>query len=374
MQPPPLVTQGGSLRPFAQGSTFVQLSDYPTPDAVKKMSLEDQVRYLEERTDFIEGHERRKTATLLWTGSIFGLLGFGFAFIIGLWKFLSPAIEHEDFKSGYGYFPSTVSEMVHDPKDPAGKCFFAFEFIGAIFIFLSWYPWELRNVYIGDDALVPVLGVAWVTFRQYMPATGMMLVATVTTTPFATATYLDMVCISIHLSGAVMLFLGYYLAEAHTIKVWPFSGARIRWISDREARIRSYFLMGIAFNYAMFCVIQGILLIPPSLMPMCCLDEWGPAPGTDGPIVLQNTASGFYLFMKIASYTGEVFCGLFLINSHLAIWYFCSERLIDLNEEHYGVDDEKKTQGVFGASQSRLANPGLRSIQPPAAPYVRLEG
>merc|ERR1712232_1230611 len=46
---------------------------------------------------------------------------------------------------------------------------------------------------------------------------------------------------------------------------------------------------------------------------------------------------------KILSYSSEVLCGLFLIFSHLVIWYYSEERHYDLDEELHkncGVDTE----------------------------------
>merc|ERR1719474_2487122 len=119
------------------------------------------------------------------------------------------------FPSGRSYFPATVSEMVHSNTEPAGKIFFAFCFIGAVLIFFSWYPKMLRNVYIGDDS--QIYGIAWVSIRQYIPAPGFMLLSIITTVPSQQATLMDQFCVVLHLVGAAMLFVGYFVCEAHTI-------------------------------------------------------------------------------------------------------------------------------------------------------------
>jgi len=297
---------------------------------------------LQQRFDFMEGFERKKTAALLFFGAIFGLLGFIFAFVIGTLTFLHPFLSsyHQDFPSGYGYFPATVSEMVHDPSQPAGKCFFAFEFIGAYFIFNSWYPWHLRNVYIGDDASLPGIPISWMMFRQFIPPAGMMLVATVTTTPFAQATILDYFCISIHLFGAVMLFAGYGVVEALSLGWGPFSQPPVaeRTILGRERTVRLVMLNGVIFWYLLFCILQGVLLMPlekfgghNDVWKMTTITD--PFGHTIQAVELEDTASGLILALKITSYASEVFCGLFLIASFLTIWFFCHERHADLNEE-----------------------------------------
>jgi len=105
------------------------------------------------------------------------------------------------------YFPSTLSELVHDPSDPGGKCFFCVELMGAIIIFMSSYPTMLRNVYVGDDFEVPYINISWTTFRHFVPAPGMMLLAIITTVPAARADTLDQFCIQLHMIGALMLFI-----------------------------------------------------------------------------------------------------------------------------------------------------------------------
>jgi len=264
---------------------------------------------------------------------MFGLLGFSFAFITGVMKTINA---EGNFPSGNGYFPPTVSEMVHDPKDAAGKAFFAFEFIGAIFIFLSWYPWTLRNVFLGDDD-VACFSISWVMLRQFVPAPGMMLVATVTTTPIPLATIRDWFTISIHLTGAMMMFVGYVIIEGKTLGWRCFSHPEGgTFIGDRERKWRIFFLDGICFWYILFFAVQIVLGIPG--VPISSPDQYeiknASLPvGPDNPLELKDTASGLFLFLKVLSYAGEVICGISLIMSHLTIWYYCTERHIDLEDE-----------------------------------------
>lgn len=297
------------------------------------MSVEDQLK-------FITAYERKRCSALLFFGAVCGFLGFFFAFVVGLCKFIDPHLSefHQSFPSGHGYFPATVSEMVHDPQDPAGKVFFAFEFTGALFIFMSWYPWELRNAYTGDSATVPGCNdLSWVMWRQFVPPVGMMLVATVTTTPFAQASLLDYLCIGIHLSGAVMLFLGYAVVEAYTVG-WGLvaqSEVTAKTIGRSEGSLRRAMLSGIVIFYMAFIILQGVILLPFAEGN----DVWEPMPivmpggRTRREIILTDTASGVVLFLKIASYLSEVACGMFLIGSFMVIWYFCEERHVDLVDE-----------------------------------------
>lgn len=289
-----------------------------------------------ELTMFVISLDRKKSVMLLFFGTICGFCGFLFAFIIGVAKFVYPSLSEykgRNFTSGQGYFPATVSEMVHDPQDPAGKVFFAFEFIGAILIFMSWYPWYLSTAFTGDSETMLKWGyVSWSTFRQFIPAVGMMLVATVTTTPFAQATVLDYICIAWHLWGAVMLFGGYALAEAFCV-----FGSKVtsRMIVGPERSWRKFYLFGVAFWYALFCVLTVVCVLP--LPGKGDVWEKHMVVDADGflepKIVLVDTAQGMILALKILSYVSEVLCGLCLLSSLMTIWYYSPERKIDLQDD-----------------------------------------
>merc|ERR1719362_767534 len=168
--------------------------------------------------------------------------------------------------------------------------------------------------------------------RQFIPAPGMMLVATVTTTPIPVATIRDWFTISINLTGAMMMFVGYVIIEGKTLGWRCFSPPNGEtFIGDRERRWRIFFLDGICFWYVLFFAVQIILGIPH--VPICCGDKYHASQGPDAKKTLQDTASGWFLVLKILSYAGEVICGVNLIFSHLTIWYFCTERHIDLEDE-----------------------------------------
>jgi len=288
-------------------------------------SAEERLTRLEAFTSHQAQLASRKATSLLWMGSLSGLLGFVFAFFLGLIKYFEGV---DTFESGNGFFPPTVSEMVHDPGSAAGKCFFAFELIGAICIFLSWYPFELRNVYIGDDLKTP-FGLSWVTGRQYMPPIGMMIVACVPTTPAAQADLADQVTVGVHCLGAGMMFIGYIFLEGRTLAwgIWKDSNVPLR-INPREWWVRCVILTGVLHGFCCFIAFQAIMI--PDL-GLCCFDEWAPKEGYE-KVQLVNTASGWILFFKIGSYFGEVVSGLCLIASHMAIWYYCEERRVDLVE------------------------------------------
>jgi len=296
----------------------------------------------------VEAMMRKRAATLLLLGSLSSLSGFLFAFAIGLLQAIPGLDTHDSYcKRVYDnarlkpcYFPSTVSEMVHDPNRPAGRVFFGFQFVGALLIFFSWYPTSLRNVYIGDDALVPGTPVSWVSFRQYVPAPGLMMLAVITTYPMPQADLLDYFCIHLHMVGALMMFLGYFFVEAVTIGWRCFAKtieAEKKHIDPRAMKYRQFCIAGLIWSYLIFCLLQLV-----SFGSGDAFDQWDAWDNCTrlrvNPAICQEpqlirAADWPVKILKIVSYASEVVCGLFGISSHIVIWYFCEERHFDLPEE-----------------------------------------
>lgn len=50
-------------------------------------------------------------------------------------------------------------------------------------------------------------------------------------------------------------------------------------------------------------------------------------------LMMADTAYGWCLQVKGGEFWFEVLSGVFMILSHLTIWYFCPERHIDLDEQ-----------------------------------------
>jgi len=308
-------------------------------DANVARQLEAHLQKLDTRNAFNEAEQRKRSAKMLFVGSVSGFLGFVFAFVIGVMTEQTSGCHDLNgnlYKSGRGYFPATVSEMVHDPQKPAGKCFFAFCFVGAIFIFFSWYPTQLRNAYIGDDSTI-CCSISWVTFRQFVPAPGMMMLSIITTVPAAIAKITDQFCVCLHLTGAAMLFVGYFLAEGYAIGWGPFHNrlpGHLNRDTTESIKIRKLCLTMIAIFYTIFCALQVILTVPNPLAPAEDCDKWEYVQqGHKQVKVLVDTAKMNVFILKIVSYASEVICGIFLIASHLVIWYYCEERHYDLPEE-----------------------------------------
>lgn len=317
------------------------------------------------RINYVDACMRTRSVTLLMVGSICGFLGFLNASFLGYSKYFAPVETNylgQPFSSGHNYFPQTVSEMVYDKNDASGKCFFAFCMIGAICIFLSWYPWQLRNVYLGDDA--KIWKFAWANLRVYLPPVGMMLVACIPTTPAANATARDKVTVIIHTLGAVMMIGGYAIFELYTLYLSPQMDRNIK---KNERFWRTVHLVGTVVGIVGFQLF-GLLATHADALGVCCNDEWvSPtvheikklyAEGNYGKAfenadamglkhkVLKNTASGSMLFIKQAEYWFEVASGLFMIASHLTIWWYCPERRLDVAEQLPGLwtqgDEEYK--------------------------------
>jgi len=287
--------------------------------------------------------QRYRAPSMLMFGASSSLFAFCFVTSIGIidYRCQTTNIAYNiTYPSGNGYWPSTVSEMVHNTQSPAGKVFTTFGMIAGASIFVSMYPTHLRNVYTFEER-VPVIGIYWTSFRQVVPAMGIWLLVGVNTYPMNVATeskgYTKMFCVALHLVGAGMLFVGYMFAELHNLGIWPFSRPKTkRWpeIEPPEMRTRRCIAYVITVAFALFGTMQVVILAAQHY-EVCCPDEWK-APGEkigddivrDAPQIV-NTASGTYLWLKVASYLFEDVAGMALVLSHLAIWWFSEERHVD---------------------------------------------
>lgn len=297
----------------------------------KDSSPEALLAEVERRMDFLDGHDRKKMAATLFLGSASGICGFAFAFLIGLMTYMK---EHKEFSSGNGYFASTIAEMTHDPSDPSGKVFFCFIFLSGLLTFYSWYPWELRNVFTGDDETV--CGVSWPMLRQFLVAPGLILMTTITIVPWEQMNLLDEYCFALHYLGWVMAVGGYVATEFHIL--WASApGVTNRGtpakVDHKELKLRWLVWGNIIFCICLFVVFKGIL---ESLRKFgdsskgVYADVWVHPNDNPHKVVLEDTASGIYFYLKIACYMSESGIGLSIMWSQMVVWYFCKERLVDL--------------------------------------------
>lgn len=333
----------------------------------------------EEQLDI--AHRFRSPTLLLWGGG-FGIAGFILAFVIGLMNFMTQTHNRfgEDYPSGNGYWPSTVSEMVHDWNSPQGRIFFGFCLISAFCIFQSWYPYELRNVYTGDDKMwLCGFECYWITYRQLVPTVGLLLLICVSTVPEEVATTTDQFSVIVHLTGAFMMFVGYIHAETKCLAMCGRTGMVSRRFLDIEGAERKWrvaMMYIILLFFGLFCVLQVVMGGAKTDEVMCCHDKYGPHDGSDTSVeanmrkrmVLIDTASGRFLQVKMASFTSEVIAGLALISSHLVIWYYCEERYVEFGRENIrAVYDEENHEEIAGwdGNQQLLQNayyPGARDV------------
>mmetsp|Transcript_13990 Transcript_13990/g.40813 ORF Transcript_13990/g.40813 Transcript_13990/m.40813 type:complete len:359 (-) Transcript_13990:59-1135(-) len=332
---------------------------------------------IDQRLDYVDGVQRLRSTSLLFVGALLGFMGFVFAAFLGFWQQMVE-VSHRNFSGEpmvHSYFPATVSEMVYNSSSGAGKCFFAFVMIGGICMLLSWYPWHLRNVYIGDDIMLgpPHLGsdfsgrprgIKLLMLRQFLPPVGIMLVACIPAPPAANRHFTDTVSALVHTLGATMSIGGYAFLELYTLVArpnvvfdTPINGKHRRF---SEVHVRGVLIGGCLVSIFMFQMF-GFLAGHAEKFGICCPDVWrvperadwdGLARGSEwarqhaaglrvedqmananGVKELEQTASGLVLFFKLGEYWFEVFSGLFMLASHLAIWWFCPERFTDLEEK-----------------------------------------
>lgn len=285
--------------------------------------------------------ETKRAANFLFLGTVLMFSGFVFAFISGS---LKAALEDKNlqYPSGRGYFPPSVSEMVHDTEDPAGRAFFAFEVTGAIFLFTSYYPWRLKNVYFGDDE--HICGVSWPMLRQVLPNLAMWIVAMIPTVPIYKADIRAYMSIAIHGMFAVFgMFVGYPIIEGKALG-WaclksPKTAVEYFRTHPREQWWRKFFINVAMFFLVIFISLQIVLGLPNVDQLFDKVDVFEKDPKTD-KMVLVDTADGAFLVVKVMSYLTEVMVGCFILANHMVIWYCSSERFIDLSEN---VPEYEKT-------------------------------
>merc|ERR1712060_377139 len=113
-----------------------------------------------------------------------------------------------------------------------GKCWMCFQMIASISLWFSWYPWELRNVYVGGH--VKVFGVPFLHLRTFMPPIGMLMVVLI---PLSIeSNFGDRFATAIHLLGAVLLLGGYGCFELYSLACAEFVH-----IQSKERIIRWFF-------------------------------------------------------------------------------------------------------------------------------------
>jgi len=311
---------------------------------------------LAERLDFMQQEQGKKSAMLLFTGAICGLVGFAFVGIIGQYHFsfgpLEVNFKGEPMASGRNFFPVSISDMVHDPNTPQGKCFFAFSMAAAMCILVSFHSYHLRNCYVGDDQ--GICGVSYLGLRSVLPPMGLILCSAVTMTPLKQATLMEKLSTGIHGFGAGLFLSGYVVFE---IQCLCFSNIAHLDKERGEKTVRLTFVGLTVFAMAIQVLCTGVSMNGDKF-GLCCSDKWQiPTPedialaqnnGYPGTAInamramesntpmLLNTANETILAITIAAYWGEALSGIFMICGLLAIWWYCPERKLDLKETFTG--------------------------------------
>lgn len=331
----------------------------------------------EERLRFTEGTIRGRSACLLFTGSLLGFLAFVFAAGLGMGSESKRSLnlDGEPFASGVRYNPETVSELVHDPNSASGKAFFAFATTASICLLFSWYPWHLRNVYVGDD----VWGCRgfkglFLNLRSLLPPLGMLTVACIHVVPKFERTSADKIACNLHTAGAVSAIGGFCGLEFLTILAYSHShretGAEMK---PLEKRLRLFFNCCTAVSIVVFQlggVLCGLNFAGGDTFRTPTPDDISKALQNDAIDIaakdselrqhhvsgLVNTATGLPLTFKYVEFWGEVMAGLFMIASHFTIWYFCDERRANLGDrlpkaEYFILDEVTPMEDMFQAEE-----------------------
>lgn len=249
----------------------------------------------------------------------------------------------EPFKSGHGFLPSTVSFVVYDWNTAQGRIWFAAGLVGCLFLIMSNYAFELRNVYSGEEAIT-ICGkhiMYWTTFRQILPVVGGLILIVPLGIPQQFSGPNELLMMGIHMVGGGMLFGGYIIAEMRLLGVC-FPGSEVLKqanLSEEELRVRSriikvalVFLLifmacgfGTATLYNRFCcndtfvvtslvasVNGSVVTVPTSILK--------------GSALVEQTASGIPFYLNASVFISETIAALSLLVSQFAIWYYCEER------------------------------------------------
>lgn len=284
---------------------------------------------------------KRWAASLLFVGSVLGIMAFGLSVAaMLLTRKITPnmdCFDEEPCQSGERYMPETFSEMVSIASSPAGKLFQSLGVIASLCLLISRYPFHLDNVKTPLMAQCSVVGT-----RAVMIPVGMLMVAWIPITPRAKRTVVDKMVADVHTFGALLFVAGYILVELYTLcRLW-------RNLRKCERFWRAIALVFIIIFTVCFELLGAAFAKGPDA-GVCCFDEWVDTteafevrfgnmtePSASvmlelmkfkyGGKVLVDSASGLALRIKMAELISEMFAGISILMSHMMIWYFSTER------------------------------------------------
>jgi hypothetical protein len=308
----------------------------------------------EDRIMYLDQQMRKRAASLLFVGAVSGLAGIFFVSALGLHRVYTSDyynLNGEGFPSGEIYFPACISEMVYDPDTPSGKAFIAFMLIAAICMLVSWYPYQLRNVYIKARARPAHLCVAetkytptWNDLRVFFPPIGLMLVALIQSTPEGLMGYRENIAEQIHANGAMAMIGSHCIFEFYALAMGQLE------ISTAEKAVR-WILSVLSLFFGVSFAITCQLYSRATDLGICCKDVWVVPNATNaeaaaanghvyigdldyhrleyGKKMLVDSAYGWGLILKQMEFASEVLSVLFFALGLLAIWFFCEEREVE---------------------------------------------
>jgi len=300
-----------------------------------------------------ERRNARQSAHLLFIGSFMMFVAFVMVGLLGLIDYAGEAqlnFMGKPFPSGHNYFPSHIAELLQDSTTARCKIFFALAFVSGICLLTSWYPWRLRNVDVGDDA-VCCCYMPWLSLRQFAPSISLIFMACVPTSRLAVAGHTGtwgQVTVYAYLAACLIFLLSYILSEKHALIFSRLSEQNL--VKKKEWTVRMTLISCCSFCFFAFELcgfIDGII----TSSGVCCSDVWlapnsthvaelmKDAGRSDAAVtevamgshtrVLYDTAKGVALGFKVAQFVLQVYACLFLAMSHLVVWYFCVERTDD---------------------------------------------
>lgn len=367
--------------------------------------VEDDVEDVADRLDFAEMQARRESGALLLFSCVILFVGFGLLpAVLCIVRFLARAptdFRGESYKSGWNYFPSTISEMAADQIFVnAGRCFAVFGLVASVTLLTSAYPWRLRNVYLGGSLRC---NQNLIIARHTLPPLGCLTLTGITVTPHMLVTSGNQVITTVvHMSGALAMFGSYLVVEGVTVFRRPDASCRLLRgpaivMNPKERKLRGLSLIAMLIIGTLFMACNVISRDDSWIadnVGLCCQNTWTLLTEADvknvlndaqvrvehlgkvveaadalahGREVLSNTASGLVLVLRICSFMFEVLTGACMTANLFVIWLYCPERHFRLSQDLPGLYDKQDSDHSFTDSRFALAHRTATAYLPSSA-------
>jgi len=323
------------------------------------------------RHDWAEAHIKRRATASLLAGTVFGVMAVGYLI------YLAAVVKSEEsalnmygrpFPSGKDYVFSGASEMISTANGSHGRVYFGLVLVSTFLTIISWYPYELSNVHVGDETrCIPGCDClpGWMLFptaRSLVCPLGLLLISSAHVVADNVSNTGQAESVLAQMGGAVLLIGGYIYFELYTLFC-----ARITEFAPCERCARLLLLLVVAVSGACFFAAP---MVSQNMDP-CCGDVYWPVNMTvvheaqansayviaaqnlqlmqhkvahpDAPypfyLGLYDTAKETGRQVKLMRFWGELIAILGVVTGNLVVWYCCPERHVQ-NPKYVPQDAE----------------------------------